>query len=388
MFDSICIRRQDLPASSQPLDIAVLAEALVFYQDVHLVVDIPILQQLLVPPGPGARMLLTLIEEGFLRVSYVEKFTLIGNSPGGVTGMQYLPMTGWHTNRDWRLDKVAPEIFTRLSGGPGYGRRYGRHFAELVPTIDLNDELLAQVREDFQDDAFVEAAAEEVFRTLAPRYRLPQDYRFRIFVDGPRFAVDTNVDFEQFSAAMRSTDVWTPSQVLVNLLDARQDLFYAAHTNGELATQPLNRAIIGLKWEAILKSWTKSQGDIEAFQLMVANNAREIGESVKMGYRSWDELLDLLCQAKKWKAWLAGKDASSSLLYEYNRAVAKDTWAKAHPMKDIRFLVFTALGLMVPPAVGVALSGADTYLIDRAIGGWKPNEFVDGPLKKEFLRVD
>jgi hypothetical protein len=37
-------------------------------------------------------------------------------------------------------------------------------------------------------------------------------------------------------------------------------------------------------------------------------------------------------------------------------------------------------------AVGVGLSAADTFLLDKLLKGWKPNQFVEGPLK-EFIRV-
>lgn len=36
---------------------------------------------------------------------------------------------------------------------------------------------------------------------------------------------------------------------------------------------------------------------------------------------------------------------------------------------------------------GLALSAADTLLLDRFIKGWRPNQFIEGPLK-EFLHLE
>ncbi len=59
-------------------------------------------------------------------------------------------------------------------------------------------------------------------------------------------------------------------------------------------------------------------------------------------------------------------------------------WA---PMKVIRFLIFTGGGLLVPALAALGLSAADAFVVDRLLGGWRPNQFVNGPLKG-FARLD
>jgi hypothetical protein len=61
------------------------------------------------------------------------------------------------------------------------------------------------------------------------------------------------------------------------------------------------------------------------------------------------------------------------------------------PAKSLRWLIFTGAGLLlggIPGAVGLVastLSGAsDTFLVDHLVRGWKPNQFVEGPLR-EFV---
>jgi hypothetical protein len=54
----------------------------------------------------------------------------------------------------------------------------------------------------------------------------------------------------------------------------------------------------------------------------------------------------------------------------------------------MRFLIFTGLGaatdMMLPTglgtAMGLALGAFDSLVLDNLLRGWRPNQFVDGPL--------
>jgi hypothetical protein len=69
-------------------------------------------------------------------------------------------------------------------------------------------------------------------------------------------------------------------------------------------------------------------------------------------------------------------------------------WAERLPSKTARWAIFTAAGTvaslaltpLVGTAVGLGLTAADTFLVDKLIKGWKPNQFVNGPLR-EFLAL-
>jgi hypothetical protein len=403
VFEAVCVRRQQPLYTSEALDLGFLAEAMLFYQRVHLIVDMDILQQLAFECGPA--LVIEFIKEGFLNVSYLPTRTAISEKSWepplrSRSGKFYQPVTILNAKEigsekdNWRLEKVAPEIFSKAAGGPGYGRQLGRSFAELVPTINVEHALDSALTEDLTNAMYVERAVAELLNAIAPTYRLPQDYRFQISKEGELYQIDTNIDFQRANESFNKA--WHPrsmtqflshSSLLLYILEVRRDLFFAANENAELATHAGNAAIINVKCREILHARSKSEHDIEAFQEMTLADGHEIGNSLKSGYRTWRDLLTLLKDARKFKEWLRQKDPEVSLIHEYIKALEKETWVGTAPVKTLRFLISTGLGLIIPPVASIGLSGADAFLVDRFLGGWKPNQFVNGPLKG-FARLD
>jgi hypothetical protein len=401
MFDLICVRRQTPFDAPLPLDLGFLADALLFYQDVHLIADHDILNQL--GRECGTRVLEPLIKENFLRFSYLDKRAGVRNFEVGGSRVTYQPVAMWPENGGWHLDKVAPELFSATPlNGPGVGRHFGQWFAGHVPTLDIGDDLLSGVRQDFDDATYVEVAVERILALLAPTYRLPQDYRFRVEREGDKFGVDTNVDFvkanESFNQRTGSTgDTLSPSSLLLYVLEARSDVYFAGQEGAELATAATHSAAISLKMQRIVDAAARSSGEIEAFQNMTLSNAHEIGDNLVYGYRTWSEFVDLLRKARRFKEWLRGQPTDAALTRGYLEALEKDTWYGSLPGKVLRLLAFTSLGAAVPMVLGdtgpvlpivtsLGLGAADSLLLEKLLAGWKPNQFVNGPLK-EFAKL-
>ncbi len=389
MFEAICIRRQNSYNVSEFLDLGFLVEAMLFYQRVHLIADAGIIRQLVHECGPS--LLIELLKQEFLKISYVEKIISVAPSDAKISKRVYLPVTVHPTNGIWSLEKIAPEIFSKATSGPGWGRQLGRDFVALVSTIDVGKKLISDIRADFTDQQYIKEAVAQLLRMLAPTYRLPKDYRFELFKQGDAFSLDTNIDFQQVNAcfehAQKAGYTLAPERLLLHLFDARNDLLFASQENAELATQPTNAALIDVKFREILRVRLKSQHNIEVFQEMVFANSHEIGQSIQSGFRTWRDLLALLEASRKFKSWLRQQDPNASLLHEYIKALEKDTWLGKLPAKLLRFLIFTGGGFVVPALASAGLSATDSFVVDRLLGGWKPNQFVNGPLKG-FARID
>jgi hypothetical protein len=121
--------------------------------------------------------------------------------------------------------------------------------------------------------------------------------------------------------------------------------------------------------------------------------SRCIREAVNSGERNFDDVLRLVNAGAKFKEWLKKGSQDAELVKEYCREVTRAEWAEKLPPKTARWAIFaaagTAAGILLSPlagaAVGIGLSAGDSFLVDKLIKGWEPNQFVNGPLK-EFAK--
>jgi hypothetical protein len=81
---------------------------------------------------------------------------------------------------------------------------------------------------------------------------------------------------------------------------------------------------------------------------------------------------------------------------DYCREVARVDWADKLPSKPLRWLLVNAAATALSGATGHpiagavvanAISAADAFLLDKILKGWKPNQFIEGPLQ-QFLKLN
>jgi hypothetical protein len=157
-----------------------------------------------------------------------------------------------------------------------------------------------------------------------------------------------------------------------------------------MAVSPSVLAIAKMKLTQLLSKRDESARKIEVFQEWTCENGRAIREAVNAKAKNFDDILRLAEEAGRFKEWLAEHGDSSDLNKEYVTAVCRASWADKLPPKLVRILLFNAaggaLGLATTPAGGLAasfaLSALDSFFVDRLVKGWKPNQFVEGALKK------
>ena len=126
------------------------------------------------------------------------------------------------------------------------------------------------------------------------------------------------------------------------------------------------------------------------FQEHHLEDARSVREAINSGERSFEEFLDLLDHADRFKEWLKGRNPDADLIREYYKAATSETWIDKLPTKSFRFVLATLGGLgadMLFPtggigtAIGVGIGASDSLLLDRILKGWRPNHFIEGELK-------
>ena len=140
----------------------------------------------------------------------------------------------------------------------------------------------------------------------------------------------------------------------------------------------------------MLQSRIASENKIDAFQNTLCSRivdhfvrqSTQVGEALPI---CWN-----YCKKpERFKEWLKGRHHDKELVREYFKSVTADSWIDRLPCKSVRWFLFTGLGLAADAmgagtagtAAGVALSGSTSFASTDSLDGWKPSQFVDGPLR-------
>jgi hypothetical protein len=389
MFDSITLGPFGSPNAS--IDAGLLAECLLFYGKVCVVTNPGTLVALV--RTCGAEELLELCDMGCLEISFVENMTAIlsvETTVGTCHDLKLMSSPKLKFSRTAR--KVADE-----EGGTS-GRKANRIFDRLhkvVRRAQYDNEIITGSQDDMKDRGYLEEAVRNTLTYLVPEYPLPASLVFRPETI-PNFGIryDTNIDFTEANrhyhqrVSIKDASL-NPAYLLAQITAAEPDIVIASRNGSEFALDPLKGKIVSSRVAEVIRKSTVGKERLEAFQEVVVNGSRTVRETVNSGDRSFRDVIRLVAQAHKFKEWIQKTDEDSLVRDEYLKTVSAIDWADKLPPKSVRFVVMTGLstlaGLLMTPAAGIAagigLNAADYFLLDQLLRGWKPNQFVEGPLK-------
>ena len=396
MFDSICIHNPQ--AVGRAFDLGLLAEALVFYRRVRVLVNAAELVSLLRVCGPDS--LCVALENGFIELVYIENHLGVSTVNAGQANERHGLV--FVASPAQQLSEFAYEKLLVWTNNRRKSRSLTDRLVRYVEPVRWENPAAQDARNDLLDPDFCSACARAAVGHLAPGYVPPDDayYRVRLeaesAIEQPGYTMDlsieTNLDFGQANAFYQKAvpDArFDKAAVLSGLFGGLADLRTAASFSDEMAVSPGGVAIAELKLASLLAKRSQSNEKLEAFQEWTCEHGRAIREAVAAKQHNFDDVLRLAEKARPFKDWLAKHPDGSDINREYLKAVCSAGWAEKLPSKVVRFLLFTgisgALGFVTSPVgglgVGVVLNSLDCFMVDRLVKGWKPNQFVEGPLR-------
>ncbi len=385
MFDSITVNTH---TGSDVPDFGLVAEALIFYDRVNFIVNPVHLLSLL--RVCGHEVLRELFDMSALSLTYLENHAGVRTTNSGTANEAHDFITFGSPSQ--LLQNILPETLRELIGKEGKARRVSeslkRHIATLRHSESINDRSLDHMS---SRDGIRESVA-STLRFLVPEYPLPDPFQFEVERHSTEVRVSTNIDFSIVNAFYhRRIDpkhsIISAAFLLSYIHAVTGDLEIAASVNSEIALSPASLQIVTANLESLVKR-TQSDTSIGLFQEFVFNDARAVREAVNHGNKSMMDVLDLVRRAREFKSWVKSKPEDTDLRKAYVAEVSKLGWSEKLPPKVFRFGIFGAAGvalsfLATPEAgavAGLTLSAVDYFLLDRLASGWKPNQFVYGPL--------
>jgi hypothetical protein len=391
MFEKVVLRRSedgDLPTLGD------VAEALLFYQRVHLVLDRASVFNFSKAIGIDG-LLKLLRRDGVSAVYCRDQLATKTQQIGAMHHHDFITLELAGKERDGEKKYTARDALEQtIRDATGYSsrqaRKAGDKFLELVPMRALaGGDFLGPRRIGLAD-----AAKADVFDipylTEAMSCALSLTPGFSGFVTAlsldvqptsEGFAVFSNLDLrsinERRSKETPSVGPLTIGHLLTEIISARSDMLLAAHYGSDYKTSRIGSALISLKHEEMIRRSKIHAEERNQFQQVVVNEGRSLKEVIDSGGKSFEDFLELLDKAGKFKNWTGGIHPDTSMIKAYFEEKSREGWIGSLPAKTFRFVI----GGMLDGGASTAFGLADSFLLEKLTKGWRPNHFVDGRLK-------
>jgi len=277
--------------------------------------------------------------------------------------------------------------------------KFADELSKITQAFRYTPDITDQIKEDFQNIGLLTRTLPLYVHERVPNFELPSNLQIEIIKDssfGPfdAYSLKTNIDIEKFNQESKELNGerhydFDYSGFLLALSESKGDIYISSHFESELVTTKLYSDFINQQFQDIIQRRLKSRENIELFEEYALSDCHTIGDAFVNGIVSPKELLKLFEKADKFRDWLSKVPEDKSLIGEYHKAVTAETFADKLPTKTTRFVIFEGIGitldLLGAGAIGTALatglSAIDSFYLDKLIGGWKPNHFIDNNLK-------
>ena len=268
-------------------------------------------------------------------------------------------------------------------------KKFSQAFLQRVPIRKLSGNHFVKggipnaARADLADAAFLKDAVRTILTRVPGGYEPGTGLKLEVITSDLGNFVFDNIDFAGMNARRAAMnpplEPLTIAHVLSHLQDARADFILAAHYGGDFATSAVTSAVVRLRYGMLLRRTEINADAQRQFSEVALPDMPTIAEAVDSGERTLQEFLRLLDKADRFKNWLKAANPDEGLTREYLRAVSSQDWVQTTKVKGLRYMLTLAADATNPIA-GFAAGFMDNFVIERLLGGWRPNHFVNDRL--------
>jgi hypothetical protein len=406
MFEAVTI-------TADNIDEGTIAEALVYYGQVHLVLSGGGLQK--IAKAFGHRNLVKLVDAGNLKLSFQQSNYAVqtNSSPFRTHDIGIISLAATVAGR--KITKPFDEIeemFERGLGKSAATKAFVKDVTNRITVPKIRDEILTAARLDILDADYITRACGAWIRVMVPEYVLPKHFRIETADTGHGFVFISGLDFDEINRFYHrriSPDhsSVTDSYLLANIVGVRKELSFSAGLQSDVWLSAGSAAMLKEKTKKLLQRTTKSHKDINVFHDMEFDG-KTFREVVNSGERSLGEFVDFLEleDTRRFKTWLIAQSDEKVLVKEFHRTLFERTgWMQKLPTKMVKLVVFAGLGAVIDAKIGsmglatslatglgmtsnVAVGASDEFLLSKLGNGWKPTQFVEKPAREFLLKSE
>lgn len=376
-------------------DAGLLAETMLFYEDVILMLERGAILQL--TKDIDAEYLVELIDNYGLKIAFQQNnFATLTHEINGIKTHRFAAFrTSAVEHGRRKINKPADELQYLLEKSIGTNRKARRIIKKIhdkasypIVTDSEHREIVAAAMEQLRNPESLNFLLRTSIEVLCPGARVDPRWHIDAVPFGEEFGMNCVADFPYltkfFATHVEDMGELKPEYIITYLSTSVALGYMASRYMASFVTDPLNSALFTRRFNLLAR---RRQADIEQLNLFQEHHvqARRIRDVINAGDRSMKDFIELLAKARKFRRWLADMNPDAKLLSEYYREATKDSWVNGLPVKSLRWVIAGAIGLATShPAAGVAASVAtsavDDLLFGRLLKGWRPHQFVEGPL--------
>ncbi len=349
-----------------------LCESLMFYQNANLILDHGSFYHAL--SIIGYRNLVELINEGDISVCLNSQALGVGNPESN----KYLISSFSQQNHD--KTRIITEATEKLWGRNIQSNNQKNHLIRLIGEHQYSsdyDELLSDEILDTDNfkDSIVTISKGEISR---------DSIEIEIVKDkSGLFEIQSNLNNNLIEDA-------------AYLICIGSGLLYDSNVhNSELVTNSIVSTYPSSRVQRLLDKRTDSEQQIKHFHEFVLKEFYDLKSTVDSGAKDFNDFMELLRVAKKFKSWLKDEEHNVELLNAYIRKISENSWLDKVPVKTLRWILFTSAGLTIAGELGGALGTIANVTIDFFddilfdgifLRNYEPNQFVENEYK-DFLNL-
>lgn len=393
MFENTILRSSK---DNSPISAGQIAEALLYYQKVHIFIDrgtlFNLIQQL------GIDRFLVLLERPEISAVYCEEILCVSSDSEGRSpfyGLFTALFAGTQSHGKLRNLQDRLELELKQKGyRESEAMRFSRIFTKKVPKRKLSGNyflkggIVSAAKSDLLDDVFIKKAMHSIIASITGDNTFGDNLKFEVTdsINGQLF-VDTNINLglinQRRLRLQPSAEPLTIAHLLSKILNARADLALASFYGGDFVTSEVSSSVIQVRHAELLRRSNINAEMRQQFTKIVLPDSPSISEVIDSGERTFDEFLKLLDEAKKFKKWISGVNPDEGLIRSYQQDVSSPGWIQKLPAKVLRYVFTSQIGDLTDDPLVEKIAGlADSFIIDKFLKGWKPNHFIDNKLSK------
>lgn len=393
MLESVILK--GAPGSNNVVDAGILAEALIYYDRVRLIITPGNMSSLI--KGLGRDMFHELVANASIDLTVIRGLGATMNTPTAQgTAFRYVVMQfGGRQPKELSDAEYLAEFLHRNTNSRGWSRDTAKKIVDRATTLNLDAPfpsghlLTKTASDDAASPQLLQRYVGEMLPTIAPGYQPPEGWMCRAVPHNGGYLFESNLDWsamnEAFLASRPGEKELQVGHLVNGLMELHEDLYIQSHLDGDLQSGDVGTNLIRIRIDGAVERVLRTREQVAHFQDALMPNGRKLREAVNAGEVDFKDVMKLRAKRRKFGEWLKGQQPSDDLLTAYFDEVYRPSPLGSLPVKPVRWCMFTgigaAIGAMASPAgalaLGTAASMFDTFLYDRLAKGWRPNQFVE-----------